>query len=104
MYVFNELQVQASQVLPSKHTEIGDLVAIDGSLITAVLSMHWADYRENSKKAKVHVGFDLNRSIPSKIFLTDGKGAERQYVEQIFDPGQTGVTDRGYQCYKNFDN
>ena len=102
-YVFNELQIQASQVLPSKHTEFGDLVAIDGSLINAVLSMHWADYRDGSKKAKVHVGFDLNHSIPSIIFLTDGKSAERPYVDQILDPGQTGVIDRGYQSYKDFD-
>ena len=101
--VFNELQIQASQVLPSKHTEFGDLVAIDGSLINAVLSMHWADYRDDSKKAKVHVGFDLNHSIPTKIFLTDGKSAERPYVDQILDPGQTGVIDRGYQSYKDFD-
>ena len=103
MYVFNELQTKASQVLPRKHTEYGDLVAIDGSLIKAVLSMHWADYRDGSKKAKVHVGFDLNHSIPAKIFLTDGKSAERPYVEQILDPGQTGVIDRGYQSYKDFD-
>lgn len=101
--VFNELQVQASQVLPKKHTEYGDLIAIDGSFINAVLSMHWADYRDGSKKAKVHVGFDLNHSIPSKIFLTDGKSAERPYVEQILDPGQTGVIDRGYQSYMDFD-
>ena len=103
LYVFNELQTKASKVLPRKYTEYGDLVAIDGSLIDAVLSMHWADYRDGSKKAKVHVGFDLNHSIPAKIFLTDGKSAERPYVEQILDPGQTGVIDRGYQSYKDFD-
>ena len=103
MYVFNELQNRASKVLPRKHAEYGDLVAIDGSLINAALSMHWADYRDGSKKAKVHVGFDLNHSIPIKIFLTDGKSAERPYVEQILDPGQTGVIDRGYQSYKDFD-
>jgi hypothetical protein len=57
--------------------ELGDLVGIDGSLIQAVLSMYWADYRDGSKKAKVHVGFDINRGIPSKIFLTDGKEGER---------------------------
>jgi len=62
--------------LPKEHTAWGDLVAIDGSLIDAVLSMAWADYRQGSKKAKVHVGFDLNHSIPTKIFLTDGKGDE----------------------------
>ena len=102
-YVFKELQAKASKILPEKHNEYGDLVAIDGSLINAVLSMHWAEYRDDSKKAKVHVGFDLNHSIPTKIFLTDGKSAERPHVEQILDPGQTGVIDRGYQSYKNFD-
>jgi hypothetical protein len=103
LYVFHKLQAKASHVLPQKHAEYGDLVAIDGSLINAVLSMHWADYRDDSKKAKVHVGFDLNHSIPSILFMTDGKGAERPYVEQILKPGQTGVTDRGYQFYKGFD-
>ena len=34
--------------------------------------MYWADYRDGAKKAKVHIGFDLNRGIPKKIFLTDG--------------------------------
>ncbi len=65
--------------------------------------MQWAGYRKNSKKAKVHVGFDINRSIPSKIFLTDGKGAERPFVSKILSPGQTGVLDRGYQCHEKFD-
>ena len=65
--------------------------------------MHWADYREKAKKAKVHVGFDLNRGIPRKIFLTDGKGADRPFVSQILSPGETGVMDRGYQCHERFD-
>jgi len=50
-------------------SDLGDLVLLDGSLIDAVLSMYWADYRKDSKKAKVHIGFDLNRGIPKKIFL-----------------------------------
>jgi len=103
MFVFQELQKQASTVLPLKFPELGELVAIDGSLIDAVLSMHWADYRDGVKKAKSHVGFDVNRSIPRKIFLTDGKGAERPFVSAILEPGQTGIMDRGYQCHRNFD-
>ena len=51
--------------------------------------MHWAAYRKRAKKAKVHLGFDLNRSIPRKIFLTDGKGAERLFVSMILSPGLT---------------
>jgi hypothetical protein len=102
-YVYGQLQSKASNLLPARHTELGELVAIDGSLIQAVLSMYWADYRGGSKKAKVHVGFDINRAIPSKIFLTDGKEGERPFVAMILSPGQTGVMDRGYQCHKSFD-
>jgi len=102
-YVFENLQAQATQLLPEKHPELGTLIGIDGSLIDATLSMYWADYRKNSKKAKVHVGFDLNRAIPRKVFLTDGNGAERPFVSKILSDDQTGVTDRGYQCHKRFD-
>ncbi|MFH1147105.1 MAG: transposase, partial [Pseudomonadota bacterium] len=103
MYLFEELQIKAARVLPSSHTALGDLVAIDGSLIDACLSMYWADYRKGSKKAKIHLGFDINRSIPRKIFLTNGKGDERPFVSKILSPGQTGVMDRYYQCHKSFD-
>jgi IS4 transposase len=102
-YVFQELQAKAAKILPREHPGLGNLVAIDGSLIDAVLSMHWADYRSDSKKAKVHLGFDINQSIPSKIFFTDGKADERPFVSQILLPGQTGVMDRYYQCHKDFD-
>jgi hypothetical protein len=60
-------------------------------------------YSNGSKKAKVHLGFDLNRGIPGKIFLTEGKGAERPFVGRIIEPGQTSVPDRGYQCHECFD-
>ena len=103
MYVYQNLQAQASSILPKQHPELGDLVGIDGSLIDATLSMHWADYRKKSKKAKVHVGFDLNQAIPRKIYLTDGNGAERPFVSLILSDGQTGVMDRGYQSHQRFD-
>lgn len=103
LYVFTQLQKQAAGVLPSQYSELGDLVAIDGSLIDSVLSMHWAEYRTNSKKAKLHLGLDLNHSIPRKLFLTEGNGAERPFVSKIIEPGQTGVLDRGYQAHHLFD-
>ena len=65
--------------------------------------MLWADYRGNSKKAKVHLGFDINRSIPKQVFLTNGKGGERPFVSQILEPRETGVLDRGYQDHESFD-
>ena len=65
--------------------------------------MHWADYRKGSKNVKIHLGFDLNRSIPLKLHLTDGKHAERPFVSSILSEGQTGVLDRGCQSHKLFD-
>jgi hypothetical protein len=101
--VFEALYPKATRILPRKYRNLGNLVGIDGSLIDAALSMAWADYRKGAKKAKVHVGFDLNHSIPSRIFLTAGKADERPFAHKILAPGQTGVLDRYYQCHKNFD-
>jgi len=103
-YVFQELCLLSRGVIPRQYADLGDIKIIDGSLIEAVLSMYWADYRKNSRKAKGHFGFDLNHGIPSAIFLTAGKGAERPFVSQILSPGQTGVMDRGYQCHDLFDS
>jgi hypothetical protein len=103
-FLFERLAILSGGLIPRQYAELGDIVLIDGTLIDAVLSMYWADYRSDSRKAKAHFGFDLNTGIPSKIFLTNGKGAERPFVSQILAPGQTGVTDRGYQCHKRFDD
>ena len=103
MHIFEHVQKQASRILPNCHPGLGELVAIDGSLIDATLSMQWADYRKGAKKAKTHIGFDLTRGIPRKLFFTNGKGAERPFVTQILSPGETGVMDRGYQCHDTFD-
>lgn len=102
-YLFDGLYQNAAKLLPKDHVNLGQLIGIDGSLIDATFSMCWADYRKNDKKAKVHLGFDLNQSIPRKIYLSDGKAGERPFAMQILSPGQTGVMDRGYQCHKNFD-
>lgn len=101
--VFGHLVKQAGKALPSEYAHLGNLVCIDGSLIDAVLSMEWADYRSGSKKAKAHVGFDINRGIPRKIYLSDGKEGERPFVDKILEKGETGVMDRGYQSHDHFD-
>lgn len=101
--LYDALSVQAAAVLPKAHAELGDLVAIDGTLIDAVLSMHWADYGDGVKKAKTHVGFNINQSIPTRFFMTEGKADEKPFAIKILEKGQTGVMDRNYQCYRNFD-
>ncbi len=103
LFVFSALQAKAGNKIPAQFTGLGELVAIDGSLIDACLTMLWADYRNNSKKAKIHFGFDVNRAIPRKLFLTDGKGDERPFANKLLEPGETGIFDRGYQHHRNFD-
>ena len=68
-----------------------------------VVSLEWADYTENTNKAKVHLCFDLNSGIPRKIILTDGKGPERPVADEQLEKETTGVMDRGYQDHQRFD-
>ena len=101
--VFDRLAKKVSKSLGFAHAQLGDLVVIDGSLIEASFSMAWADYSSSQNKAKIHIGFDLNRSIPRKVYLTEGKAAERPFVSYLLQMGQTGVLDRGYQDHSRFD-
>jgi hypothetical protein len=103
LLVDEKLQGQAAFTLPKAHAGLGELVAIDGTLIDAVSSMAWADYSSTSQKAKIPLGFDINRGIPGKVCLTEGKADEKPMVPQLLSPGQTGVMDRNYPCYRNFD-
>ncbi len=82
MAVFEKLQKQASSLMPKKYAQLSELVSIDESLIDSVLSMAWTDCRTGSKKAKLHLGFNINQGIPQKLFLTDGKSIE-QRIESI---------------------
>ena len=102
-YVFNQLAQKAQKILPRRYQNLGELVNIDGSLIQATLSMHWADYQQKNNKAKVHIGFNVNQGIPNKIHLTSGKGAERPFLQGVIRPGQTVIGDRGYQEHALFD-
>ena len=99
----DRLSKQVSKRLKLAHLELGPLVAIDGRLIDARLSMAWAAYSSTQHKAKAHVGFDLNGRLPRPLALTEGTGAERPFVATFLAPGETGVLDRGYVDYQRFD-
>ena len=101
--LFKLLLKDARKAIPAEFADIGNLVAIDGSYIDAVMSMDWADYSSTHKKAKAHVAFDINRGIPKDLILTDGNQIERQFVERMVGPDETAVLDRGYQCNASFD-
>ena len=99
----DRLSKKASKCVGRSYAELGHLVVIDGSLIGACLSMTWADYLGDVRKAKMHLGLDLSGSIPRKMILTEGRGAERPFVSHLLKEGETGVLDRGYQDHQRFD-
>ena len=101
--LIDRLSKKACKYAGISYAELGHLVVIDGSLISASLSMRWAEYRKNVRKAKMHLGLDLQGSIPRKMILTPGKGAERPFVSQLLEQGETGVLYRGYQDHQRFD-
>ena len=100
LLVHEKLLVQATSTLPQAHPQLGDQAAIDGTLIDAVSSMTWADYSSITQKAGIHLGFDINRGIPGKVCLTDGKGDERPLVPRRPSPGQTGVMNRNFDLWQ----
>ena len=99
----DRLAKKVSKQLKVPHPALGALVAIDGSLIDASLSMGWAEYTSTRHKAKAHLGFDLNWGLPRQLALTEGNGAERAFVSTFLEPDETGVLDRGYVDYQGFD-
>jgi hypothetical protein len=101
--IFDGLMSKSGATLPKEFMYLGELVSVDGSFIDSVLSMNWADYREGSKKAKAHVGYNVNQGAPCGVFITDGKTDERLFADKLVLPGQTGIYDRYYQCHRNFD-
>ena len=99
----HRLSKKVSKHLKVDHLDLGQLRAIDGSLIQASLSMAWAEYSSTQRKAKAHMGFNLNQGLPWNLALTEGKGAERPFVSSFLEEGETGVVDRGYVDYQGFD-
>jgi hypothetical protein len=100
--VFSLLAATASTLIPKAHSDLGSLVAIDPTLIDCTDEMIFADYRKGCNKMQAHIGFDPQRSIPCGFVITDGKADAGDHVEALFNPGQTGIMDRYFQCYRDF--
>jgi hypothetical protein len=100
--VFSHLAARASALIPQADPDLGELVAIDPTLIDCTDDMIFAAYRDGCNKMQAHVGLDPQRTIPCGFVLTDGKADAGDHVEALFTPGQTGIMDRFFQCYRDF--
>jgi len=98
--LFNWLIRKASRVVPATLKHLGNLVSLDGSLLFA---MDRSDPGCSSKKSRLHLGFDINRSIPTKVFLTGDRQVEHVFLEKTIGAGETAVMGRNYLGKKGFD-
>ena len=96
--VLENLSAQLKPVC--RHAKLEDLsgilTAVDGTLIPAFSKMTWAMWKTESNAVKAHTQFDLEKHVPVKITITEGKGNERTALAENLESGRIYVQDRGY--------
>jgi len=72
--------------------------AFDSSTIDLCLSLFpWARFRKTKGAIKLHTLLDLRGSIPSFIFITDGKVHDVNVLDELIpEPGAFYIMDRAY--------
>jgi len=75
--------------------------ALDSTLIELRLSVFpWASYRPNDSAVKLHTLLDVRGSIPTFLYVTDGKVSDLAILDQLIpEPGAFYVMDRGFIDY-----
>src|SRR6202045_1234522 len=99
---FAELLIRQARKLyavESFGVELCDTVyALDSTTIDLCLSVFpWAPFRSTKAAVKLHTLLDLRGSIPSFIFISDGKMHDVNILDQLIpEAGAFYVMDRGY--------
>jgi len=79
--------------------ELKDTVyALDSTTIDLCLSLFpWARFRKHKGAVKMHTLLDLRGSIPSMIWITDGKVHDVNILDELIpEPGSFYIMDRAY--------
>jgi len=90
-----------------KDTRLGDLQGIltlvDGSLLPALPKLTEAMWLDDKNKAfKMHMHFELLKSVPVRMDLTEGNGNEREVLARALEANRIYVLDRGYAKFALF--
>lgn len=81
----------------------GILTLVDGSLLPALPQLAEAMWLDDKNKAfKMHMHFELLKSVPVHMDLTDGNGNEREVLEAHLQQDRVYVMDRGYAKFLLF--
>lgn len=83
-----------------------DLLAVDGSFFAVAARIAWALYNHSAKNnvtqgnVRIHVQFDILRSVPTHVTLTEGRASETEQLRISLAPDCFYVCDRGFQSYQ----
>jgi hypothetical protein len=93
-------ELYTGEVLPGLEG-LDTVYALDASTIDLCLSVFpWAPFRSTKAAVKLHTLLDLRGSIPSFIFISDGKMHDVNILDHlVLEPGAFYVMDRGYVDY-----
>ena len=101
--VIDQLADQINPRVPDK--KLNDLkqilTLVDGTLFTALpktVDALWKD--DDHKGYKAHVHYELFKSVPTKLTLTDANTSERQVLRENLENNRLYVLDRGYGSYQ----
>lgn len=81
----------------------GVLTLVDGSLLPALpklVEAMWLD--ENNRAFKIHTQFELLKSVPVRMDLTEGHADEREVLKADLQADRVYVMDRGYAKFALF--
>ena len=82
----------------------GILTLVDGSLLPALPKIVGAMWLDDEHKAfKLHVHFELLKTVPVRADLTEGNGNEREVLAGSLLAGRVYVMDRGYAKFALFE-
>lgn len=105
--IIAELAAQTVATSPrspsAKEAALAGLIAVDGSLLTALPKMAWALWQDAEHRAvKMHVAFAVFPNVPVAATVTAGNASERDELRGFVKPGGFYVADRGYANYDMF--
>jgi hypothetical protein len=81
----------------------GVITLVDGSLLPALPKLVEAIWlNEKNRAFKMHTHFELLKTVPVRMDLTDGNGNEREVLEACLQADRVYVMDRGYAKFLLF--
>jgi IS4 transposase len=82
-----------------------EVVAQDGTLLRALPRMVWALWQDEEHRGiKIHLEFDVLRSVPKAAPVTDGNTSEIRVLRENLSGGKVYLVDAGYVQYELYED